>query len=282
MTKLADLHQLDPSTLDLPGFPRPTTVPEAVCCELDEWDALLAARGGPVDPALSFTLAWLRHHVPSYEGPMVLVQGDTGPGNFMYASGRVVALVDWELAHLGDPMDDIAWLSLRATQEPFTDFPSRLREYEQLSGHKVDEGRVQYYRVMAEAKLQVMSHRPPGVQRGGGGDFGHAFVYGLLHRRLWLEALAIAANINLSPAETPPPRAPRDHDWMYGALLEQLREVIVPRISDPLASTRSKGSGAGHQIPGAGRCLRRFLRGLRTRGPEGAVGSRSGHPRGRP
>ncbi len=241
MTKLADLHRLDPATLDLPDFPRPATVPEAVCCELDEWDALLAARGGPVDPALSFTLDWLRRHIPSYEGPMVLVQGDTGPGNFMYAAGHVVALVDWELAHLGDPMDDIAWLSLRATQEPFTDFPARLREYELLSGHRIDEGRVKYYRVMAEAKLQVMSHRGPGVPQGGGGDFGHAFIYGLLHRRLWLEALAVAAAIDLSPAETPPPRTPRDHDWMYRALLEQLREVIVPRITDPLASTRSKG-----------------------------------------
>jgi len=240
MTKLADLHRLDPATLDLPGFPSPTTVPEAVCYELDEWDALLAARGGPVDPALSFTLDWLRRHIPAYEGPMVLVQGDTGPGNFMYAAGRVVALVDWELAHLGDPMDDIAWLSLRATQESFTDFPTRLREYEGLSGHLIDEGRVHFYRVMAEAKLQVMSHHPAGARQGGG-DFGNAFIYGILHRRLWLEALAVAAAIDVSPAETPPQRAPRDHAWMYGALLEQLRDVIVPRISDPLASTRSKG-----------------------------------------
>ena len=69
-------------------------------------------------------------------------------------------MVDWELAHLGDPMDDIAWLSLRATQEPFTDFPTRLREYEALSGNHVDEARVHYYQVMAETKLQVMSHRP--------------------------------------------------------------------------------------------------------------------------
>ena len=78
----------------------------------------------------------------------------------MYLDGRVVAVVDWELAHLGDPMDDIAWLSLRATQEPFTDFPTRLREYEALSGNSIDEARVHYYQVMAETKLQVMGHRP--------------------------------------------------------------------------------------------------------------------------
>jgi aminoglycoside phosphotransferase (APT) family kinase protein len=97
------------------------------------------------------------------EGPVVLVQGDSGPGNFMYAGGRVVAVVDWELAHLGDPMDDIAWLTLRATQEPFPDLPARVGEYEALSGHAIDEPRVRYYQVMAEAKLQVMAHRPGGM-----------------------------------------------------------------------------------------------------------------------
>ena len=125
MTKLAALHSLDPSGLDLPAFPAVTTVGEAVLAELDEWDRVLAARGGTPEPALSFSLRWLRDHIPSYDGPPVLVQGDTGPGNFMYLDGRVTAVVDWELAHLGDPMDDIAWLSLRATQEPFTDFPTR-------------------------------------------------------------------------------------------------------------------------------------------------------------
>jgi len=72
------------------------------------------------------------------------VQGDTGPGNFIYGDGSVLAVVDWELAHLGDPMDDIAWLSLRAVQEPFTHLPDRLAEYEQLTGNTIDETRVHH------------------------------------------------------------------------------------------------------------------------------------------
>ncbi len=251
MTKLAALHALDAAALDLPAFPPVRTVSEAVHAELDEWDRVLTERGGRPDPALVFSLRWLRRNVPGYEGPPVLVQGDTGPGNFMYLGGRVVAVVDWELAHLGDPMDDIAWLSLRATQEPFTDFPARLREYEDLSGNRIDEDRVHYYQVMAETKLQVMGHRPAtettGVGRadgggdGGGGDVGNGFIYQMLHRRLWLEALAAATGLELTPAEAPQARVQRDHDWMYGAVLSQLRDVIVPRVSDPLAAARSKG-----------------------------------------
>jgi aminoglycoside phosphotransferase (APT) family kinase protein len=249
MRSLAALHGLDAPALDLPLFPPVTTVAEAVLAELDEWDGLLAARGGAPDPALVFSLRWLRHHIPAYDGPPVLVQGDTGPGNFMYAGGRVTAVVDWELAHLGDPMDDIAWLSLRATQEPFTDFPTRLAEYEALSGNVVDVERVHYYQVMAETKLQVMGHRGPpdgdgdGASGGdgGGSDVGNAFIYQVLHRRLWLEALAAATGMELDPAETPQAREPRDNDWMYDAVLTQLRDVIVPRTTDPLAQARGKG-----------------------------------------
>src|SRR5271170_5428902 len=53
----------------------------------------------------------------------------TGP------DGAVTAVLDWELSHWGDPMDDIAWLSLRAVQDTFTHLPDRLAEYAELSGH---------------------------------------------------------------------------------------------------------------------------------------------------
>jgi aminoglycoside phosphotransferase (APT) family kinase protein len=250
MTTLAALHALDPGSLDLPAFPPVKTVADAVHAELDEWDDVLAARGGTVDPALTFSLRWLRHHIPpgSDAAEPVLVQGDTGPGNFLYEGGRVTAVVDWELAHLGDPMDDIAWLSLRATQEPFTDFPTRLREYAALSGNPIDEGRVHYYRVMAETKLQVMGHRPDtaGTGRGGTGpaatfDVGNAFIYQMLHRRLWLEALATATGLELGTVAPLRAREGRDHDWMYDAAASQLRDVIVPRTTDPLATARAKG-----------------------------------------
>jgi aminoglycoside phosphotransferase (APT) family kinase protein len=253
MTKLAALHALDATSLDLPAFPAVTTVHEAVEAELDEWERILADRGGTPDPALTFSLSWLRRNIPAYSGRPVLVQGDTGPGNFLYSDGRVTAVVDWELAHLGDPMDDIAWLSLRSTQEPFTDLPTRLREYEALSGNHIDEARVHYYQVMAESKLQVMSHRPArdgdgvgeGVgspeQEGGGGDVGNGFIYGLLHRRLWFEALGEALGLSAEQAEPRAARPASDHDWMYDAVLRQLRDVIVPRTEDPLAVARGKG-----------------------------------------
>lgn len=242
MRRLAALHRIDAATLDLPGFPSPTSLPEAVQHELDELDAVLAARGGDPDPGVRVTLDWLRRNIPDHEGPVVLVQGDTGPGNFMYAEGHVVAIVDWELAHFGDPMEDIAWLCLRATQEPFTHLPDRLREYEELSGYEIDDDRVRYYRVMAEAKLLVMGHR--GDTTGGsdyGGDLGNRLIYGMLHRRLWLEAMADVLGLEPAVPEVPPDREPDAHQRLYGEVLDQLRDNVLPNLDEPLARQRVKG-----------------------------------------
>jgi hypothetical protein len=105
---------------------------------------------------------------------------------------------------------------------------------------------VHYYRVMAETKLQVMSHRGPGAgserdHPGANADVGNRMIYGILHRRLWFEAMAAAAGIALTPAESAPQQPGRDHDALYGAVLAQLRDVIVPRTTDPLARVRAKG-----------------------------------------
>jgi len=245
VTRLAALHRLDPRTLDLPGFPTGCTIRAAVLHELDEWERVIEARGGQLDPGLRISMDWLRAHAPDDDRPAVLVQGDTGPGNFMYRDGKVVAVVDWELAHLSDPMDDIAWLSLRAVQEPFTHFPDRLAEYAELSGNPIDEERVHYFRVMAETKLLVMSHAPGGrrlVRTGGwGGDLGNGLIYGVLHQRLWLEALAQVMGLEEQQAEQPPPHETTDADRLFDDVLGQLRDVIVPRVDDPLAKQRAKG-----------------------------------------
>ena len=135
---LAALHRLDPHDLALPSFGPVKTVREHALDEIANMRRRATQPSGDIDPLLRLSLDWLERNVPDYDGPVVFVQGDTGPGNFMYENGKVTAVVDWELAHFGDPMDDIAWLSLRTVQDTFTHFPDRLREYEKLSGNPID------------------------------------------------------------------------------------------------------------------------------------------------
>ena len=53
--------------------------------------------------------------------------------------------------------------------------------------------------------------------------------------------MAAANGLELTPAETPQAREPHDSDWMYDAVLTQLRDIIVPRTTDALAQARGKG-----------------------------------------
>jgi aminoglycoside phosphotransferase (APT) family kinase protein len=243
---LATLHRLDPAALDLPSFQKVTSCGDAAHEELRRMRRRATGPDGTIDPLMAVCLDWLERNVPDYQGPVVLVQGDTGPGNFLYEDGHVTALVDWELAHFGDPMDDIAWLSLRTAQDTFTYLPDRLTEYERLSGHSIDPARVWYYRLFAETRLTTSSRGAAGGAAGRAArpeaprDPGNGLIYGMLHRRLTLEALGRVAGIDLGPVTMPPDGAPEEHHYIYDSCLAAL-EAVVPRIDDPLGSQWSKG-----------------------------------------
>ena len=114
LAALADLHQVDPSTLELPSYRRPTDGPSHALEELDLWGthprrshhAALAAgalhQGGAPPLCARGT-----------SSRTVLCHGDVGPGNFLHDGHRVTALLDWEFSHLGDPMDDLGWWVFR-------------------------------------------------------------------------------------------------------------------------------------------------------------------------
>ena len=64
-------------------------------------------------PVVERALDWLVANVPADDAPPSPIQGDAGPTNFLHAGGRVTGLIDWEMAHLGDPHDDLAWVWVR-------------------------------------------------------------------------------------------------------------------------------------------------------------------------
>jgi aminoglycoside phosphotransferase (APT) family kinase protein len=236
---LAALHRLDPASLDIPALGPLKSARECALQEIDAWQALYDVHDPHRDPLIEFTFHWLRRNVPDYDGPVVLVQGDTGPGNFLYQDGKVTAILDWELSHWSDPMDDIAWLSLRSVQEPFTHFPDRLKEYSELSGIEIDEARVRFYRVMAELRIVIMGHAR-NVVRSGEGEIGNGLIYGALHHRLQVETLADVLGLSLEPVPLPDVE-PTEREWLYEAALAQIRDVLVPRSSDPFVIARAKG-----------------------------------------
>ena len=154
--QLALLHSLDPDSLGLDHMPIPTTSAE---CALGEVDFVEQFLGGMVtDPLYTYSLQWIRNHVPERLDRVSLLQGDTGPANFMFLNGQVSAIVDWEWAHFGDPMEDFGNICTReffCPSTPDEGLGPIIRRYEELSGFPVQLDSVRYYRVQHELGLPL-------------------------------------------------------------------------------------------------------------------------------
>ena len=127
---------------------------------------------------------------------------------------------------------------------------------------------------MAETKLQVMSHRGPAragpsssrERDGASADVGNRMIYGVLHRRLWFEAMAAAVGHRADARRArAAAAAPAITTGSTRAVLAQLREVIVPRITDPLALVRAKGVARIVKYLDQVNTLRCLLRRVRAR-----------------
>jgi aminoglycoside phosphotransferase (APT) family kinase protein len=106
---LHDLHAADAG--DALG-PKPATPEASVRSLVEHWlEVYRRAAGTPV-PLLEEAGAWLRRNLRP-TGPVCLVHGDPGPGNFLHQGGRITALTDWEFAHYGDAAEDWTYLALR-------------------------------------------------------------------------------------------------------------------------------------------------------------------------
>lgn len=239
--QLAALHRVDPADLDLPELGPPTTITAHLTTEIDNWEGQYRGHDEP-EPVVELALRWLRdRRPPDGDWPLVLVQGDTGPGNFMYAGGRVVAVMDWEMAHWGDLHDDLGWLCVRDLQERFTDLAARLADYEAALGRAIDLDRLRYYRVLAQARCAIGTLNGL-YSRDPGGEVANHLLYSTLHLRMLSEALAEAMGrtVDLSDAVLDDP-GESELTWLYDVALTDLRAVIVPAIDDPFALRRAKG-----------------------------------------
>ncbi|HSG78398.1 MAG TPA: phosphotransferase family protein, partial [Acidimicrobiia bacterium] len=111
---LARIHAIDVDAAGLRDL-GPETDPEAaVRREIDFWESFYEDNFLLEVPLLRFIAGWLRRNIAT-SGRIGLVHGDYRIGNFMLgADRRINAVFDWELAHVGDPVEDLGWLCLRA------------------------------------------------------------------------------------------------------------------------------------------------------------------------
>jgi aminoglycoside phosphotransferase (APT) family kinase protein len=151
----ARLHGFDWASSPLAGrFGRPKN---AASAQIDYWSELLGRHRIGTQPALDYALTWLRANRPE-PAEIVLVHGDLRFGNFLQLGGRLTALLDWEMAHLGDPHEDLAWAYRSSwTPEAHLSFDEFLAAYADAGGRAVDRRRLRFWRMFSEFKHSVIS-----------------------------------------------------------------------------------------------------------------------------
>ena len=89
-----------------------------------------------VDPFAEFCLGWYHRHLPAGNGRVAPCVWDSG--QFHHVDGHLVAIIDLEFGHVGDPLGDITIWRMRDTLIPFGDMGRIYARYEQLTGQPVD------------------------------------------------------------------------------------------------------------------------------------------------
>lgn len=143
--ELVATHRIDPANLPVPV--------------MDTAEALAELRQNFLDyggdrPILALALHWLEQNIPPMTHPR-LVHGDFRLGNLMFEHGRLTGVLDWELAHLGDWHEDLAfgcmtvWRFSRPDRPGYglTSVEELARAYEAAGGDRFDPARFRFWTI---------------------------------------------------------------------------------------------------------------------------------------
>jgi aminoglycoside phosphotransferase (APT) family kinase protein len=140
--QLHKMHQIDPAHLVALGAPTSSDPREVSLLHLRQIEDLYVKGDSLPSPDIEFARAWLnRNAPPCVEGPAVVA---VDAGQFMFEGDKITAMVDMELAGVGDRHVDIAALRTRDRIEEIGDLESFYQLYERCSGVKLDRDRIAY------------------------------------------------------------------------------------------------------------------------------------------
>ncbi|HUD52216.1 phosphotransferase family protein, partial [Parvibaculum sp.] len=128
--------------------------------ELDKWEKVIDEDELSPQPIARAAIRWLRRNPPPPAQKLSVVHGDYRTGNFLVnGEGDIKAILDWEMCHLGDPLEDIAWAAdpLWAFANP--DRPGGMipraeafRLWQETSGLKIDPVALRWWEIFNSLK----------------------------------------------------------------------------------------------------------------------------------
>ncbi len=163
-TLLGHISAADPYEI---GIVDALSVPERGSCwkrELDHWESVLDEDEMAPQPIIRGAIRWMRRYAPPPPDRLHVVHGDYRTGNYLYdQQGGIHGILDWEMVHLGDPIEDLAW-----SLSPIFDFASNglagglipreraISLWEVASGLSAEPERLKWWEVFAAVKGQAI------------------------------------------------------------------------------------------------------------------------------
>ncbi len=165
---LVEIHRYDFRANPLPGFEVPDADPkQAARWAYNYWRELWDVDEGEARPIMALASQWLADNMPD-TADLVMLHGDYRTGNYLFdeESGEITALLDWELARIGDYHEDLGWVLMEifGAFDPDGTFRASdlfereefIGEYERRSGRSVNRRTLHYYDVMSSWKCNVI------------------------------------------------------------------------------------------------------------------------------
>jgi aminoglycoside phosphotransferase (APT) family kinase protein len=160
---LARIHRMDPAAPGLERIPRPADGQSSANEQLAQLRRGIDGAQSPT-PVCEMTWRWLSKNVPGAKSAPSLVHGDFRMGNVVVGPEGLRAVLDWELAHVGDPHEDLAWMCTKTwrfgnaaapvggvgPREPF------YAAYEAESGRTLDRDALRFWETLSSAKVCVV------------------------------------------------------------------------------------------------------------------------------
>lgn len=144
----------------------PVPMPETAWShELDYWEGMIDANEMGPQPIARAAIRWLRANPPPPAQRVSAVHGDYRVGNFLYRPDGIYGVVDWEMAHLGDPLEDLSWWMLdnwRYDRErpgligAFFPREEFVAHWERASGLTADEAALRWWTLLSHVKANAI------------------------------------------------------------------------------------------------------------------------------
>ena len=233
---MARWHAIPVGEFEKIGFLIPKTGEEYLVQDLEVWEKGCFPHLKEPVPLVTFACQWMRRNPPQPPKRPVLAQGDTGPGQFIFKDGRIQAVVDWELAFVGDPMNELARIRTRDMWYPTGNLPKWFQYYSEYSGTPLELDKIRYYSVIA--MMTTALALGPVAQRLDPRDVHAEWIAEeIWSKRATIECLAEAINVKLQAPSIPRPQ-PNRLSPLFDVLEDNLREEQLARLQDPFLRYR--------------------------------------------